>query len=145
MKEIVQRIKESVQVILNQKYRYKTEVSDILVNETKPEFSGNYTVVLFSIVKKLKSDPDTLGRALGESLLETQPDLFSGFNVIKGFLNLEIRDGILFERPRHSHLQKHACLETPCPWRHSGKHRNKGGPFCGRLLCAVRHRTEEGG
>ncbi|MEO6960531.1 MAG: arginine--tRNA ligase [Puia sp.] len=95
MKEIVQRIKESVQVILNQKYRYKTEVSDILVNETKPEFSGNYTVVLFSIVKKLKSDPDTLGRALGESLLETQPDLFSGFNVIKGFLNLEIRDGIL--------------------------------------------------
>ncbi len=95
MKEIVQRIKESVQVILNQKYRYKTEVSDILVNETKPEFSGNYTVVLFSIVKKLKSDPDTLGRALGESLLETQPDLFSGFNVIRGFLNLEIRDGIL--------------------------------------------------
>ena len=95
MKEIVQRIKESVQVILDQKYGYKTEVSDILVNETKPEFSGNYTVVLFSIVKKLKSDPDTLGRALGESLLETQPDLFSGFNVIKGFLNLEIRDGIL--------------------------------------------------
>ena len=95
MKEIVQRIKESVQVILDQKYGYKTEVSDILVNETKPEFSGNYTVVLFSIVKKLKSDPDTLGRALGESLLETQPDLFSGFNVIRGFLNLEIRDGIL--------------------------------------------------
>ena len=51
MKEIVQRIKESVQVILDQKYGYKTEVSDILVNETKPEFSGNYTVVLFSIGK----------------------------------------------------------------------------------------------
>src|SRR5665213_1043029 len=95
MKEIVQRIKESVQVILDQKYGYKTEVSDILVNETKPEFSGNYTVVLFSIGKKLKSDPDTLGRALGESLLEIQPDLFSGFNMIRGFLNLEIRDGIL--------------------------------------------------
>ncbi|MFI5125067.1 MAG: arginine--tRNA ligase [Chitinophagales bacterium] len=95
MKEIVQRIKESVQVILDQKYRYKTEVNDILVNETKPEFQGNYTVVLFSISKKLKSNPDTLGKELGESLLEAEPGLFAGFNVIKGFLNLEISDGLL--------------------------------------------------
>lgn len=97
MMELVPRIKQAVQAVLDQKYQYQTEVNDILVNETKPEFTGDYTVVLFSISKTLKSNPDILGKELGEALLNAYPDLVVRFNVIKGFLNLVIGEGILFD------------------------------------------------
>jgi arginyl-tRNA synthetase len=65
---------------------------DFQINETKPEFKGDYTIVLFALVKTLKKSPEALGNELGENLLKTNPGFFSGYNVIKGFLNLEIHD-----------------------------------------------------
>jgi arginyl-tRNA synthetase len=62
------------------------------VNATKPEFEGNYTVVLFAFVKELKLSPDTLGEALGNHLVNTHPHLFTAHNTIKGFLNITISD-----------------------------------------------------
>ncbi len=56
----------------------------------KPEFEGDYTIVLFALVKTLKKSPETLGKELGEQLLKDHPDFFSAYNVIKGFLNLTI-------------------------------------------------------
>ncbi len=64
--------------------------NDFQVNETKPEFEGDYTIVLFALVKTLKKSPETLGKELGEQILKDHADFFSGFNVIKGFLNLTI-------------------------------------------------------
>jgi len=64
--------------------------NDFQVNETKPEFEGDYTIVLFALVKTLKKSPETLGKELGEQLLKDNGDFFSGYNVIKGFLNLTI-------------------------------------------------------
>jgi arginyl-tRNA synthetase len=68
------------------------KASDIVVSDTKPEFEGDYTVVLFSFVKSLKKSPEALGNALGEELMLAQPEFFTAFNVIKGFLNLTISD-----------------------------------------------------
>lgn len=70
--------------------------NDFQVNETKPEFEGDYTIVLFALVKTVKKSPETLGRELGEQILKEHPDFFSGYNVIKGFLNLIIADRQLF-------------------------------------------------
>src|SRR5215471_4824080 len=64
--------------------------SSILVNETKPEFDGDYTVVLFALVKTLKKSPEALGNELGQDLVASNPNLFTAFNVIKGFLNLTV-------------------------------------------------------
>ncbi|MEY4628333.1 MAG: hypothetical protein RLZZ595_659 [Bacteroidota bacterium] len=77
------------------------------VNTTKPEFKGDYTIVLFSLVKPLKLSPDALGNALGEKLVADHPALFGDFNIIKGFLNLEIKPDILLEM-----LNKH--YQDPC-------------------------------
>ncbi len=95
MMELVPRIKEIVRSVLDQQYGFSVESETILVNETKPEFTGDYTVVLFSISKSLKLNQDTMGKELGESMMKANPGLFAGFNVIKGFLNLVIADGIL--------------------------------------------------
>ena len=95
--KLVPGVKLAVQSVLAEKYNYQIDRKDILVNETKPEFQGEYTVVLFSFSKILKTSPDLLGRDLGESLIKFRPEWFSGYNVIKGFLNLVINDGILVD------------------------------------------------
>ena len=79
---------ESLSRLYNQQFSEK----DFQVNETKPEFVGDYTIVLFALLKTLKKSPETLGKELGEQLLKDHADFFSGYNVIKGFLNLSISD-----------------------------------------------------
>ncbi len=77
---------------LSELYGQEFSAKDFQINETKPEFKGDYTIVLFALVKTLKQNPEKLGNDLGEHLVKTYPDFFSGYNVIKGFLNLEIDD-----------------------------------------------------
>ena len=91
--ELVGQIRTATSRILSQLYQYEQEAGSILVNETKPEFEGDYTVVLFSFAKPLKKNLETLGNELGAALVAGNPGLFSSFNVIKGFLNLTIADG----------------------------------------------------
>ena len=66
--------------------------SELTINITKPEFEGDYTLVLFSFVKQLKKSPEQLGQEIGEALVTANPELFTAYNVIKGFLNLTISD-----------------------------------------------------
>jgi arginyl-tRNA synthetase len=89
---IVNKIKDSVQLSIEQLYNQQVPADSITVNETKPEFEGDYTVVLFSFVKSLKKSPEQLGNELGEHLVKNNSGLFTGFNIIKGFLNLTIAD-----------------------------------------------------
>jgi arginyl-tRNA synthetase len=69
----------------------QTDLSMITVNQTKPEFTGDYTVVLFPFVKLLRMKPDELGNKLGEHLLATS-GLFSAYQIVSGFLNLTVKD-----------------------------------------------------
>ena len=79
---------ESLSALYNQSFTDK----DFQINQTKPEFEGNYTVVMFSLVKSLKLSPDAIGNQLGEHLTKNYPQLFTAYNIIKGFLNLTVAD-----------------------------------------------------
>ena len=79
---------ESLSTLYNQPFTEK----DFQINQTKPEFEGDYTVVMFSLVKTLKLAPDAIGNQLGEHLIKTYPQFFSAYNIIKGFLNLTVAD-----------------------------------------------------
>lgn len=90
---VTQYIKETVLTCLSQLYSDHTfSEKDFQVTQTKPEFEGDYTVVLFSLVKSLKLSPEKLGGAIGNFLTEKYPETFSSHNIIKGFLNLNIAD-----------------------------------------------------
>src|SRR5215204_2636671 len=89
---IVSRIQEAVSNEIKNLYQVDLQPADIQVSETKPDFEGDYTVVLFALTKPLKKAPDKIGNELGEKLITTNPQLFVSFNVIKGFLNLSISD-----------------------------------------------------
>ena len=89
---VVTQIKEATAKAINHLYSIGLQANDVLVNETKPEFEGDYTVVLFAFIKQLKKSPDALGQELGEYIVAQHTSLFTGFNVIKGFLNLTVSD-----------------------------------------------------
>ncbi|HEY4110127.1 arginine--tRNA ligase [Puia sp.] len=91
--ELISQIRTATSEALQREYQFGLPAAEILVNETKPEFEGDYTVVLFSFVKQLKKKPEDLGNELGHALVTANPQLFSAYNVIKGFLNLTIADG----------------------------------------------------
>jgi arginyl-tRNA synthetase len=85
---IQQAVIKSLQSIYSQDFTEK----DFQINQTKPEFEGDYTVVLFSLVKSLKTSPDAIGNELGNHLVSQENSLFAAFNIIKGFLNLTVKD-----------------------------------------------------
>lgn len=89
---IVASIQSAVSKVLQDQFQVSIPEAQIAVNETKPEFEGDYTVVLFNFVKQLKKAPEQLGQELGDALTKAAPDLFESYNVIKGFLNLSIAD-----------------------------------------------------
>lgn len=65
--------------------------SMIQLQKTRKEFKGDITLVIFPFVKMMKTSPDQAAERIG-NFLRDQLDLIRGFNVVKGFLNLEIDD-----------------------------------------------------
>lgn len=94
---LVQKIKEISSKAIEDIFSLSVSPRDVLVNQTKPEFEGDYTVVLFALVKQLKQSPEQLGKQLGEYLIENNKGFFTTYNVIKGFLNLTISDNYFAE------------------------------------------------
>ncbi len=89
---IVSQIKPLVVNELKKLYGQNFQESELTINNTKPEFEGDYTLVLFSFVKQLRKSPEQLGNEIGEALVKANPDIFTAYNVIKGFLNLTVAD-----------------------------------------------------
>ncbi len=94
---IVSKIKETAVHAIQNLYGVNMQASELLVNETKPEFEGEYTIVTFGFVKQLKKSPEALGQELGEYLTKHNPSFFTAFNVIKGFLNLSVAEAFFIE------------------------------------------------
>ena len=62
---------------------------NVQVQKTRREFEGDFTVVVFPLLKYSKQSPEQTGESLGV-YLKRSSDLIEDFNVIKGFLNLVI-------------------------------------------------------
>jgi arginyl-tRNA synthetase len=94
---IVFLIQESVAEEIKELFGIELVPPEIQVTETKPEFEGDYTVLLFSLTRQLKKAPEQIGKELGERLVQRHGYIFAGFNVIKGFLNLSVSDDHLLQ------------------------------------------------
>jgi arginyl-tRNA synthetase len=82
-----ERIKEAVKAL------YKSDITDnlIQIQETKKAFAGDFTFVVFPLLRYSKNTPEQTGESIGKYLVENFPAI-AEFNVIKGFLNLVISD-----------------------------------------------------
>ena len=68
---------------------YNTQVPDALlqVEPTRKDFEGDYTLVVFPLLKITHSSPEMTAKAIGEEILAQCPEIGS-YNAVKGFLNV---------------------------------------------------------
>lgn len=84
-------LKEQLQnaVIKAVKDLYNKDIDAVDFQETRKDFKGDITLVVFSLLRHIKGNPAEIGTKIGEYLKEKEP-LITNFNVVKGFLNLVI-------------------------------------------------------
>ena len=90
--QLIQNLKQATADAIHSIYQVQIKSEQVLVNATKPEIEGDYTIVLFAFVKQLGKSPDELGNALGEAIMASMPGTITAFNIVKGFLNFTISD-----------------------------------------------------
>jgi len=89
IKEIIKnKITEIIQNL------YQLNDISLEIQENKTAFEGDFTVVMFQLVKMLKKNPDLIGMEIGSAI--SQEEFIENFQVIKGFLNLTIQDSFFF-------------------------------------------------
>jgi arginyl-tRNA synthetase len=82
-------IQNAVSQAVEALYGEQVSPDKVLVNPTPPDFSGDYSVVVFPFAKLAKKSPDVAAAEIGEYLKQNVYDVAS-YNVVKGFLNLEV-------------------------------------------------------
>jgi arginyl-tRNA synthetase len=75
--------------IINELFGLSSTPNDIILQKTKKEFEGDYTLVTFPFIKAAKTTPEKTGELIGEKLILSN-SLIEKFNVVKGFLNISL-------------------------------------------------------
>ena len=70
---------------------YQVTLGTVEFQATRKDFPGDITVVVFPMLRVVKGNPVQIGESLGQYLVDNVSEV-KGFNVVKGFLNLELSD-----------------------------------------------------
>jgi arginyl-tRNA synthetase len=103
---VINQLKTVAADAINKLYNTAYTYEDILINATKPEFTGDYTIVLFSFVKQLGKKPEDLGNEIGTYLKQHAANFISDFNVVKGFLNISFNQQVWLNFLQHQYANK---------------------------------------
>lgn len=91
---------------------YELKVSYIEIQSTRKEYKGDITVVIFPLIKLLKKSPLDLGSEIGDHLL-SEIKLIENYNVIHGFLNLNISNNYYIQLLKKVISQKKFGISEP--------------------------------
>ncbi|MES2388846.1 MAG: arginine--tRNA ligase [Bacteroidota bacterium] len=86
---IQQILQKGISEALQSLFSIGAKPEEILLQPTRREFIGQQTLVVFPYAKPAGKSPEETGRIIGQYLSDNMPEV-SGYNVVKGFLNLEI-------------------------------------------------------
>jgi arginyl-tRNA synthetase len=92
-----QTIKKVLEQVIQDSLGIAVAEEELIIQRTKTEFEGDYTLVLFGLVKKYKLNPEQIGSSIGEAACQKEPQLFKSYNLLKGFLNFSIQDQCLVD------------------------------------------------
>ena len=87
------QVREAIALSLTKLFEITVSPDAILIQKTRVEFSGDFTLVVFPYSKTAKLSPEATAEKIGEELMQNQ-HLFAGYNVVKGFLNLQLKDAV---------------------------------------------------
>ena len=115
--KIEELIQSSALAAVKDLYGAEIPAQMIQLQKTRPDFEGNLTLVTFSLLKTSHKKPEETGQDMGEYLVKNCPAI-SGYNVVKGFLNLVIAPeawvGLLNDINADEHYgEKKATDESP--------------------------------
>jgi arginyl-tRNA synthetase len=93
---------------------YNTDVAatEINLQETRKEFEGQVTIVTFPFTRFSKKSPEQTGTDIGE-FLQNEVSEVSGFNVIKGFLNISLSDSYWLDQLNNTILTPEFSVAKP--------------------------------
>lgn len=155
-------LKENISKALSGLYSLDISPDEILLQDTRKEFAGDVTVVVFPFTKGSKKSPEQTAEEIGNKLL-TGSGFVAGFNVVKGFLNISIHDDFwknyfekvsadqslifdLSKNPEHTEKSKYLMVEYSSPNTNKPLHlghvrNNLLGYSVAELLKAAGHRV----
>tara|TARA_A200000113_G_scaffold34088_1_gene28103 strand:- start:798 stop:2570 length:1773 start_codon:yes stop_codon:yes gene_type:complete len=81
-------IRENIETAVIEIFKFKAK--NIELQQTKKEFDGDITLVVFPLAKELKMNPKEIAEKVGDFLISTNSAV--SYNVVSGFLNLSISD-----------------------------------------------------
>ena len=84
---IITKASEAIQAL----YNVQIPEAQLQVQVTRKEFEGDYTLVVFPLLKVSKTTPENTGNAIGEWLKANVAEI-SGYNTVKGFLNISFSE-----------------------------------------------------
>jgi len=102
VQQLENSLKTALQTAAQAVFGVEIPAASLTLQPTRKEFAGSFTLVTFALTKVLGKGPEQIGQALGEWLKSHEPRV-RGYNVVKGFLNLEIADAewlVVFEQLR---------------------------------------------
>jgi arginyl-tRNA synthetase len=84
-------IRTSAAKALKELYDANINENDIIIQKTRKEFEGDYTINVFPFLKLSREKPEQTAERIGKFLIDHSNDLAS-FNIIKGFLNISVQN-----------------------------------------------------
>lgn len=112
MQDIREILSASFKEAINSLFELEIDVFEI--QPTRKEFEGDYTLVVFPLLRQLKSNPQELAMKIGTYVCENTSEI-KDFNVVKGFLNLSLSDSYF-----------KALLQNIHQTKDFGRHKNNG-------------------
>ena len=101
------------QVIISYfKVEFSIVLNEVSLQQTKKEFSGDLTFVLFPYFNKTQKSHQELGTSLGSFLIDNTEEIVA-FNIIKGFLNLTLSDFFYFNNFKGLFATKNYGIKVP--------------------------------
>ncbi len=107
---IQESIVQGIQLAFQNIYNHDLPLDQIALAPTRKEFQGTYTFVVFPFLKISQVNPEATANQIGEYLKGNVPSV-TGFNVVKGFLNLELNELVwvdlfqqIYSNPNFGHL-----------------------------------------
>ena len=91
-KHLLKEIAECVEAL------YGATGIDLQLQKTRKEFEGDYTLVVFPLLRTSRKSPDATAEEIGAALAARLPEQVKGYNVIKGFLNISLCENFWGER-----------------------------------------------
>lgn len=110
--EFTAYLKEKIHEGLSQLYNQQVDEKLIQIQNTRKDFIGDYTLVTFPLLRLSKKSPEQTGEELGKYLTENITEIKS-YNVIKGFLNLELSQNFWIDKFKKAEKEEHFGINLP--------------------------------